>query len=147
MSAEVGSETRLVEEGAGKDYRAMDGDIGDSSADETNNLVLSESHPSAPRKKYVVSSAGQPRRTCFSRGEWICVVVGVVVVVVLLIVVLGIGVGAGLSRGACSSSSSSSNKPWENVRLPSDITPEGASSLPPSSSLSNQCFMHWPFPT
>jgi aminopeptidase N len=114
-----------VEEGAGRDYRAMDGDIGDSSADETNNLVLSESHPTASRKKYVVSSASQPRKKCFSRNEWICVLVGVVVVVVVLLtVVLGIGVWAGLGRGASSSSSSSSNNPWKNVRLPSDITPE-----------------------
>ena len=147
MSTEVGSETRLVEEGAGRDYRAMDGDIGDSSADETNNLVLSESHPTASRKKYVVSSASQPRKKCFSRNEWICVLVGVVVVVVVLLtVVLGIGVWAGL---ASSSSSSSSNNPWKNVRLPSDITPEGASSslsLPLHLFL-HQCFMHWGFPT
>ena len=135
MSTEADPETRLVGEDAGRDYRAMDGDVGDSSADETNNLVQSESHPAPqPRKKYVVS-ASTPSKKCFSRNEWICIAVGVVVVVIGLTVVLGIGVGAGLgSGGSSSSSSSSAADPWKNVRLPSSITPEGTfPSLP--------CFM------
>ena len=125
MSAEAGSETRLVDAAAGRDYKAMDGDIGDSSADETNNLVLSESHPlPSSRKKYVVSQT-DPKKKCLSRNEWICVAVGAVAVVMGLTVVLGIGVGAGVGRSGSSSSSSSSEGPWKNVRLPSYISPEG----------------------
>ena len=102
----------------------MEGDVGESSADETNNLVLSESHPdsSGHKKRYVVLGGGLKKGRC-SRNEWICIVMGVVIVVIGLMVLLGVAVGTwvGVSR----SSSDSSEKPWENVRLPSSITPEG----------------------
>ena len=132
LSGAADQETKLVgRDGEERDYRAMDGGVGDSSADETNNLVLSEDHSSPSRaKKYMVSGGVPSKKKWFSRNEWICMAVGVVVVVMGLMVVLGLGVGLGLRNSGNASNSGSS--PWRNVRLPSAITPEGLSLSPPT---------------
>ena len=108
-------------------YNSTDGESSDEA-----NLVMSDSELTSgrKRKKYVVAADSGPDGACcsprrFSRNEWICIVVGAVAMLAVLVVFVAIGASLGTAVGVSSSSSSSGGNPWESVRLPSSITPEG----------------------
>ena len=108
-------------------YNSTDGESSDEA-----NLVMSDSELTSgrKRKKYVVAAGAGPDGACcslrrFSRNEWICIVVGAVAMLAVLVVFVAIGASLGTAVGVSSSSSSSGGNPWESVRLPSSITPEG----------------------
>ena len=95
-------------------YKAVDGE----SSDEAN--LTSDSELTSGRAKKYSQQSGRAGCLKCSRNEWICISLGVAAIAVVLVVFIGVGAGLGI-RG----SSSSEQDPWENVRLPSSITPEG----------------------
>lgn len=128
---ESSDQTKLIQQQVEKVYNAMDGEI-DSSADETNNLVMDDDSSDGNtrrKKKYIISGEGAGASRIFykcSIKQWLLIVLVSMATATVLCLLVGVGIGLGVDNGSKASSSSSSDSDlWKNVRLPSSIIPEG----------------------
>ena len=95
-------------------YKAVDGESSDEAT------LTSDSELTSGRAKSHSAQSGRAGFLKCSRNEWICIALGIAAIALVLVIFIGVGAGLGVGM-----SSSSEADPWENVRLPSSITPEG----------------------